>query len=132
MAIDIRYENGKRFLTVVVKGQLSHEEYKTTMDRITQSEQYPADINALWDVRDQDFRNVTASTVKSIIAISRQYSERGSSRVAIIVKDNLAFGMMRMYELTRKNEEYDLSQIHMVFKDYSEGEKWLLDESPVA
>ena len=66
----IRYEPGKRLLIIVVRGQLSHEEYKTAMNEITQSEQYPANINALWDVRDQDFRNFTSSTVKSIIDIS--------------------------------------------------------------
>lgn len=130
MTIDIRHEAGKGFLTIVVKGELSHEEYKMTMDEITRSEQYPANINALWDVRDQDFRNVTSKTVSSIISINKQYPERGDSKVAFIVKDNLAFGMLRMYELSSSIEEYPSSQNHMVFRDYFKGEKWLLDEEP--
>ena len=128
MTIDIRYKTEKRFLVIVVKGQLSHEEYKTAMNEVTQSEQYPANVNALWDVREQDFRSVTSNTVKSIIDISKQYPERGNSRVAFIVKDNLAYGMLRMYELSLNVEANDSLQNHRVFRDYSEGENWLLEE----
>ena len=128
MAVDIRHDPGKGFLIITVTGQLSHEEYQAAMDEITQSEQYPADINALWDVRDQDFMNVTSGTVKRIIEISKKYPQRGASQVAFIVKDDLAYGMLRMYELSSSGEEPDSSQNLRVFRDYSEGERWLLQE----
>ena len=128
MAVDIKHDPKKGFLIITVTGQLSHEEYKAVMDEITQSDQYPANINALWDVRDQDFQSVTSGTVKRIIEISKQYPERGSSHVAFIVKNDLAYGMLRMYELASSVEESDSPQNHRVFRDYSEGEKWLLHE----
>ena len=128
MAIEIRYEPEKGFLIIVVKGKPSPEEYKTAMDEITQSEQYPADINAIWDVTEQDFRKVDTSIVRHIIEISKQYPERCTSRVAFIAKDDLAFGMLRMYEILSSTEESGLSQNVGVFRTYSEGEKWLLEE----
>jgi hypothetical protein len=98
------------------------------MDEITQSEQYPANINAMWDVTEQDFNSINSSTVQSLINISKQYPERNTSRVAFIVKEDLAYGMLRMYEMLSSVGESDSSQNLMVFRSYSEGEKWLLDE----
>ena len=126
MAIDIRYESEKGFIIIVVKGALSHDEYKMVMDEITQSERYPADSNALWDVRGQDFEDIDTTTVKRIIEISKGYPVRGTSRVAFITNDNLAFGMLRMYEILTSLEESDVRQNIRVFRSYSEGEKWLL------
>jgi hypothetical protein len=128
MTIDISYESEKEFLYIAVKGQCTLEEYKMAMDEITQSEEYPANINAMWDVREQDFSSITSSTVQSLINISKQYPERGTARAAFIVKDDLAFGMLRMYEITSSMEDSDSSQNLMVFRSYSEGEKWLLGE----
>lgn len=128
MTIDISYESEKEFLYIAVKGQCTLEEYKMAMDEITQSEQYPANINAMWDVTEQDFSGITSSTVQSLINISKQYPERNTARVAFIVKNDLAYGMLRMYEMLSSVEESDSSQNLMVFRSYSEGEKWLLDE----
>ena len=128
MTIDIRHNPDKAFLIITVTGQLSDEEYQAAMDEIIKSDQYPASINALWDVREQDFRGVNSSSVKNIIEISKQYPERGGSRVAFVVKDNLAYGMLRMYELSTSVEEFESTQNHRVFRDYSEGEEWLLAE----
>lgn len=126
--IDIRYKPEKGFLYITVKGRCTLEEYKMAMDEITQSKQYPANINALWDVSEQDFSDITSDTVKSLISINKQYPERETSRAAFVVNGNLAFGMLRMYEISSSLEKPDSSQNLRVFKSRSEGEKWLLDE----
>ena len=128
MTIDITYKPEKSFLYILVKGQCSLEEYKVAMDEITHSEQFPANINAIWDVRDQDFRSITTDTVNSLIEISEQYPERKPAHVAFIAKDNLAYGMLRMYEMLSSIKEPDSSNNLRVFRTYSEGEKWLLGE----
>jgi len=130
MAIDIRHNSEREFLIITVTGQLCLEEYKAIMGKITQSEQYPADINALWDVREQDFSCVTSSSVDGLIEISEQYPERGASRVAFIVGANLAYGMLRMYELSLSIKNPKCSQKLRVFRDYSEGENWLFEDQP--
>ena len=98
------------------------------MDKITKSDQYPPNINALWDVRDQDFSNVTPGTIQSLVNISRQYPERGTAWAAFIVEKDLAFGMLRMYEITSSMADSDSSQNLRVFRSYNEAEKWLLGE----
>ena len=126
MAIDIKYKPENGFLYIKVMGQCSVEEYETAMDEITQSKQYPANINALWDVREQDFSDVTSSTVQNLVKVSKRYPERGNAMAAFVTNGNLAFGMLRMYEITSGMEENDTSQYLRVFRSYSEAEEWLL------
>ena len=128
MAIDISYKPDKGFLYITVKGHSTLEEYKMAMEEITQSEEYPADINTMWDLREQVFDKLDSDTIKSFIKIRKEYPERGAARVAFIVKGDFAFGMMRMYDKLSSFEGSDLPQKLMVFRDYSEGEKWLLGE----
>lgn len=96
------------------------------MDEITHSNQYPVNINALWDVREQDFTDVTSSTLQNLVKISKCYPERGNAMAAFVTNENLAFGMLRMYEITSSMEENNTSQHLRVFRSYSEAEKWLL------
>ena len=104
------------------------EEFKTIMDTITQSEEYPPDINTLWDVRERDFSSISLESMKSLIQISSNYPERGNAKVAFIVKGDLAYGMMRMYETFSSFEGIKLRQHLRVFRSLSEGEKWLITE----
>jgi hypothetical protein len=128
MTIDIDYKREKRFLYIVVKGHSTIEEYEKAMEEITESEQYPADVNTMWDVREQELDDFDSDTINRFLNIRKRYPKRGTARVAFIVKGDFAFGMMRMYDILSSLEGPKLPQNLMVFRDYSEGEKWLLEE----
>jgi hypothetical protein len=128
MAIDINYKRDKGFLYIMVKGHSTIEEYEKVMEEMTKSEQYPADVNTMWDVREQEFNDFDSDTINRFLSIRKRYPERGTARVAFIVKGDFAFGMMRMYDILSSLEGSKLPQNLMVFRDYSEGEKWLLGE----
>jgi len=61
-----------------------------------------------------------------LISLRRQHPERGAARMALIVSDDYGFGTARMYETLSS----DLPQELRVFRDYKEGEDWLLSEEP--
>lgn len=128
MPININYDPEEDILIITVKGLCTLQEYETAMDGITNSKQYPADINALWDVREQDFSNVNTGIVQNLININKRYPDRVDAKKAFIVNRNLAFGMLRMYEMYSSIKEANTSKYLRVFRSYSEGEKWLLDE----
>ena len=128
MAIDISYKPDKGFLYIVVKGHSTIEEYEKTMKEITQSDQYAPDVNTMWDVREQELHDFDSDSIQRFISIRKRYPERGTARVAFIAKGDFAFGMMRMYDILSSLEGSELPQNLMVFRDYSEGEKWLLGE----
>ena len=128
MAININYEPEKEILIITVKDQCTLEDYEAAMDEIIDSKQYPANVNALWDVREQDFSNVDSSIVQNLIILNKRYPDRATAKKAFIVNRNLAFGMLRMYEMYSSIKESNTPQYLKVFRSYAEGEKWLLDE----
>ena len=131
MTIKIEYIADMDLLSVTAKGRCSLEEYKTALDEITQSELYPPNINALWDLREQDFSNISTTHVHSLVSLRQRYLERDTARVSLIVNGHLAFGLSRMFEQILSIGRFNNEQHIKVFKDYFEGEIWLIDDRTI-
>ena len=128
MPIDLRYDPEKKILYSRVKGTVSFEEFQSTMKLITRSGQFPQNANALWDLRELDFETIDSDFWKRIINIRKQYPERGQALLAHVVQGDLAYGMLRMYEILADSDSNGLAQHIKVFKNCSDAEKWLLNK----
>ena len=106
---------------MAVPSPLTLDYFEEAMKVITRSDQFPPDIRTIWDVRELDFSNIDLSFEKLLISIRKKYPERGSARNAVIVTDNLGFGMTRMYAALGS-----FSENVRAFKSYKAGEDWLL------
>jgi len=126
MAFDIRFDQKKKILYLTLRGPFTIEEFQTAMEKITRSNKYPPNTDALWDLREMDFTGIDAEYWKSIVRIRKQYTERRTARIAHIVKGDFAFGMLRMYQTYSDLNKDSLQQKVEVFKSISEGEQWLL------
>ena len=124
MPITLRYDRKKKVLYGTMTGQVTEEEFQATLQEILQSDQFPPDTGTLWDLRELDFRTIDTPLEKRFINIRRKYPQRGRARLAFIVAGDLGFGMARMYEILSE----DLPQEIKIFKNYSEGESWLLGQ----
>lgn len=76
----------------------------------------------LWDFRDSavDF---TAAELAEIASVSNRMGWH-PSKIAILVGNDLTFGLSRMYQVFRESEHTAVS----VFRDESEALRWLLLE----
>jgi hypothetical protein len=122
MPVEIRYDNEKGLLYGSLCSPLTYDEFQSAIETITQSPEYPPDVRTLWDLRQLDFKQTDRKFGETLIAIKQRFPERGTARLAFVVKDDLGFGMSRMYEALADR----LPQQTKVFKSYSEGENWLL------
>ena len=104
--------------------ELIPEEIDSLFTAIKSSKEYPVDVEALWDLRKADFRTVDEDLFKRIIAIRMRYPERSGMRAAFIASDELSYGMSRMYEIL---SSFEIKRHIQVFRDYEEGERWLLE-----
>jgi hypothetical protein len=69
----------------------------------------------LWDLSEPHFENIASAELKNCSAQVERLSEsRTGKRAAIIINDNLGFGMMRMFEGI---SEMKITQEPRVFKD---------------
>jgi len=122
MPIEFNYENG--IIYGAFKSPLSLDEIKRAIALLAKSTQFPADANTLWDLREMDFTQVDHDMERQLVEIRRQYPERGQARIAFVVDNDLAFGMMRRYEMLSVH----LPQQICVFREYAEAEAWLQDK----
>jgi len=120
---ELHYYGDQKFLKVVVQGLLPRDEFAEAVRRITRSEDYPPDIPVLWDTRLAEMPAVDSKFERDLIEIRKTFPERGKAKIAILVSENVAFGMGRMYEMLSSS----LPQRIMVFRQYEEAVKWLLD-----
>jgi len=119
MSVEFHYKNS--IVYGAFKSPLNLDEIKKAIALLTKSTQFPADANTLWDLRELDFTQIDHEMERQLVAIRRQYPERGQARIAFVVDTDLAFGMTRRYEMLSAN----LPQQIRVFRDYAKAETWL-------
>ncbi|MFH1021101.1 MAG: hypothetical protein V1782_10915 [Pseudomonadota bacterium] len=127
MSIVLKYDQDNKLIIVTVLGKIMLDEIDSAFQQITRSSDYPPNIDALWDLRNTDFLHVDEKFIRGIIKLREKYSDRANNKSAIIVSDDLSFGLGRMFEMLAAN---DVHQEIMVFRDYSEGERWILHDRP--
>ena len=105
-------------LLVSIKGNPSVDDIKRILDktRDTTGYSHPA---RLWDFRDASF-NFSQHEIIDIAAYASVADDR-QSRVAMLVSEDLSFGVSRIYEAFRHN---NLTRIN-VFRDKTDAIAWL-------
>jgi hypothetical protein len=122
MAIDLHYDALKKILYCSVAGHITISDLQSALLKITNSEEYPANVDAIWDMRQADSENVDMAFLENVLAIRQRLPERGEARLALIADSDLMFGLSRMYQMMA----VELPQPIMIFRTLEEGENWLL------
>ena len=125
MPIEFRYDREKEILHLVMESPLTLEEVRAAMKDVTSSDEFSPDVGTMWDLRALDFSHVDRAFEESVIEIRKRFPERGGARIALIVADELGFGMTRMYQILSELSG-ELPQETKVFRNYAAGEDWLL------
>jgi len=125
MPVKIEYSNEKKALYVTLTGQVSMEEFSKTIIDISESTNFSPDIRTLVDIRELDFSEINSDFLNELISLEKKNSKRIRAKVAYIADTDINFAMSRMYQMLSD----DLPKTSMVFRDYAEGESWLLNKT---
>ncbi|MGD9158494.1 MAG: hypothetical protein PVG39_08820 [Desulfobacteraceae bacterium] len=125
--IDIKYDQNRKMLNITVSGISDFNEFSSTLETITNSTDYPPNVRAVWDIRKADFSFANFQLVREVVKIRRSFKKRDHCRSALIVSGNLQYGLGRMFEMLSDGK---IPHQFMVFRDYEEGEQWLLKNQP--
>ena len=106
---------------VRIVGQLSLEELLEANKQLAQNGRFIC-TRRLWDLRDC-FVNFTAAELQVIADFGDQADKR-EAKVVLLVTTDLSYGLSRMFQAFRKSEFTEVA----VFRDESEGMRWLLAE----
>jgi len=107
----------------MVEDKLTIDVFESTLNMIVNSDEYPPDVDTLWDLRNYDFSAIDTETQQQWVALREKHPERGNAKMAILVNNDMNFGKSRMYEMWSA----ELPQRMRVFRNYDEARQWLLD-----
>ena len=115
------YDTEQKILVVTVQGKVTVAELAEVGEKISTSTTYPPNVDTLWDLRKADIGIFNKQMQQRLILLREQLRNRGRARLAMVVEDDLGFGLLRMY--TTYSEH--LPQFIKVFKNYAEAQAWL-------
>ena len=122
MPVSINYNREKDILYVRVKSPAGVDDFKMTLTQIVNSKEHASDVNALWDLRELNFVEMEPAFLKEIVAIKKSTPERKGTKRALVIPNDLAFGMTKMYESMAS----DLPDEIMIFRSFENAEIWLM------
>jgi hypothetical protein len=111
-----------RTLTVLtVSGILTADEVIRALERFFESD---VTRDLVWDFSGADLSAITRVGMERIIAVARAGARlRPDGRTALVVGEDLSFGLSRMYESLSEVRDHPIH--HRVFRDKGEALAWL-------
>ncbi|MBN2287565.1 MAG: hypothetical protein JXI43_14020, partial [Tissierellales bacterium] len=102
------------------------DEISSALENIINSGDYHPDTKIIWDIRKADFPYTDYHFIEKLVAIRCRFTKRKNGRSVLIASSDLQFGLGRMLQAL---SEPKITSQFMVFRDYEEGEKWLLEKN---
>ena len=112
----------RRVRTAVGTGVITDADLIDAYTQLISRPDYDPTLNDLVDLSQVERLDVSAATVRRLVALfSRFDSQTVSTRLAIVATGKAAFGMARMYELLRTDAPEEIR----VFTSLASARKWL-------
>jgi hypothetical protein len=125
MAIDIKHDQDRQMLNIIISETFDLDELTSTFEAITNSRDYPPNIRAVWDFRKADISSVNADIINRLVEIRSHFTKRSNCRSALIVSSDLQYGFSRMFEMLTDGK---IPPQLKVFREYEEAVQWILDK----
>jgi hypothetical protein len=123
MPTDTRIDRSRGLRTHRVTGELSLEAVLRTLGDVYADPEHDPDMDVLWDLREARVRRFSTRDVEDLRDfVSRHWGTGGRGRAALVVSNDLQYGMSRMYEMLSQGTTR--GQIR-VFRDMREARNWL-------
>lgn len=123
MPITLNYHQDTKILHVKVNGYLSIDDYKKCTNDFLNSQEYPNDTPAIWDLTEMKFDNIDMEFEKKLVEIRQHHnSVRGAARIAIISDNRLAEPLIKLFKILSTSLEQELKS----FNNFYEAENWIL------
>ena len=111
----------------IVRGVIDISELTESLKEIYNSPDFDSELNVFWDLQQADFSSISSEDVRSFMEyVVKLWGTGGKSRAALVVSDNLGYGMSRMYQMMMEGAT---SSEVAVFKDTNKAKEWIEAET---
>ena len=107
-------------VNVVVTGEISLEEALKAVETIYDDTRFRLPSRIFWDLSEGQF-DWTPSEIRAFGEFVRRNRAEGPGRAAVLVSDEVSFGLGRMYELITDNVPVEVA----LFRDRASATQWL-------
>ncbi len=98
MSFKIDFKEYNDSLLISIVDVFLPEDFDRIMGEITSSTEYPANVNAIFDLTQMLFDNITSDFLRSLQIRAEKYSDkRFGAKTAYVCPKDLQFGMIRMW-----------------------------------
>ena len=123
MKFEINFDHMPAYVLIRTEGETSVRDFDALLTTLVESPRWITGTDQIVDHRKLEIDNHPSNEVQEIEDIVKSHNEKlGNGRCAFIVKDNLGFGLIRMYELIGGGN------IHIkvgIFHSINEAVEWL-------
>ena len=125
MPIHIHYNPELNYIVLKPVGVLTIKMLSDLDGPLISSEEFPPDVNTIWDMRETDYSNINKTFLEELIELrNRNYLVRGKAKLAYVASSDFEFGITRMYEMLSVN----IKQKMHIFRTIEEAETWLTSD----
>src|SRR3972149_3691406 len=122
MPISYRIDPSRKLVLTTATGVLTDDDLIRHKQRLVADPAFQPDMRQLSDVRGVTDLQVTPLGVRLMVAADEAHAPAlGGHRLAIVVIEDLTFGMARMYQMLAE----DTTRSVGVFREIAEAEAWL-------
>lgn len=121
MPISWRYDRARGFVVGALTDPFSFDDVQSLLSALDDATGIPPGTPELWDARGLDFSKIDRDFEERIVALQKRLPPRALRRVAIVIADDLGYGMVRMYQALAN----ELPQEVHAFRDIEQAEQWL-------
>jgi hypothetical protein len=125
MSSSYKYDPHLKIVVGKIVGQLDLPDYNKQMKDFVQSDEFPSDVNTLWDLREMDFSDHDYQMEERIVKARGELNKkRGNAKVALVVESAIQYGMARVFQSLADPH----SSIIRVFYSYEDAQDWVCDK----
>ena len=125
MPVSFTYDAERQVLIAKISGSMSLEEMRDSVPKLTGSQEYPPDVNTLWDLSEMEFHNIDYQFNEKLIDIRKTIADkRREAKVALLLVNQLARPVVELFRIMSEG----LPQQTQIFTRREEAMKWLCDD----
>ena len=126
MPIKISFDKPLNILIVKISGYLNLEDYESAMTEIVSCQDYPIDVDAMWDLTEMKFDNIDLAFQKEVIAWHRtRNNPRGEANIALVSDYSLAEPLVKLFTILSQ----ELNMVMKSFKTIESAQSWLKQQA---
>jgi hypothetical protein len=121
--IQVHVDSKKQLTIYTVTGEVTWNEIADALENYYSND---PTVGVLWDFRAIDTSDLSRRELINILSVAKKYAhQRKNGKTAIVVSNDLSFGISRMYKSYAEIYEHPID--HRITKDYDEAMKWLVE-----